>query len=393
MDKSKQYIDLTDEAIKISDYKIDRQYFDAVLTDGKTNYDGFILAKTPAGKHLTVCDLNFHLSDKTNRCEARPTFRRTDPNYETIPANCKQIMQRISFNSTDEGYPAFWKMIAFLEKYNEYIETGSMYNFRIASDEDIISAIKDKNVSEQINIIQQALAKSEINDSELLLIAKRKNALENFRKLLDNKEYIEEYRKTNNIKSPGIEPVWHDFFKKNKWIFGLNLDYRSFDELLDEQSIGYPNSKNHGNPKTDMLGLNDFMTIIEIKTPDAKFFREKPSNTARANTWSFDSDFIGAFSQCLAQKDAFLKRIKTLEITDDNGNYIDSRRHKLIDPRVILIYGNKEKELPFKNNEDYEKKAEMLENFIRDSRNITIVTFDELYRRAEQIIGIGDNGF
>ena len=382
----KQYIDLTNEEMDLSNFKIERNKFEARLAEGKTQYDGFILAKSKEGKRMTVCDLNFHFSSRTGKYEARPTFKRTDKNYDVTNVKNGSIQQRISFDSTQEGYPAFWKMISFLEKYNEFIETGNLSTFQVVSTDDIIFTMKNKENEERLRTIQKILENTDIVDGDLLLISKRKKSLGIFDSLLHEDGYADFYREKNNIQAKGDEAIWHHFFKNNKWIFGLNLDYYFLKDFLDEQSIGSSDSKGRGNPKVDMIGLNDFTTLIELKTPNAKFFTDKPTKDARANTWSFSSSFIEAISQCLAQKDDFLKNINSLKLVDDSEYEVDKTLHKTIDPRLILVYGRKDVELPMSSKTDIVIKQKTLERCRRDSRNLTIISFDELYERAFQLL-------
>jgi hypothetical protein len=59
-----------------------------------------------------------------------------------------------------------------------------------------------------------------------------------------------------------------------------------------------------------------------------------------------------------------------------------------VDPKAILIIGS---DAAFNEDNDRERsiKYRTFELFRRDSRNIDILTFDELYERAEFIVGQG----
>ena len=66
---------------------------------------------------------------------------------------------------------------------------------------------------------------------------------------------------------------------------------------------------------------------------------------------------------------------------DSDGNIV---QEKTIDPKTILIIGNTSQ---FEGNDrDSRIKAKTFELYRRNSRNIEIVTFDELYDRASFIV-------
>mgnify|MGYP001727724919 CR=1 FL=1 len=73
-------------------------------------------------------------------------------------------------------------------------------------------------------------------------------------------------------------------------------------------------------------------------------------------------------------------------MVDENKTVQDKRLIRTVDPKTILVYGNKAKELPDSDNRiDTLIKKDSLERYIRDSRNLVIISFDELYSRASEI--------
>ena len=69
--------------------------------------------------------------------------------------------------------------------------------------------------------------------------------------------------------------------------------------------------------------------------------------------------------------------------TDTSG----SAQIRTIDPQVIFIIGHKDREIPrTSTSADNRTKRDTLERFSRNNRNISIVTYDELYRRAYHIV-------
>lgn len=374
----------------MSNYEIRQDsYFNCHIFDKAGNQlRGFILARSKEGNAVTVCDMDFQRSDNSNKYEPRPTFRRTFKDLSDKPITSNKKFQRISFQSGKDGYREFWKMVSFILKFKEFIDENIFDDFRVVSTDDIIFSLNDKDDLEKYSTLTKIIEETNINSEEIILLARRKKELKDFERLLNEEGYVEQYYKDhqNEIKGTGEEAVWHYFFKRNKWIFGLSLDYRFMNDLLDEQSVGNPDSTNHGASKVDFIGLNDFTTLIEIKRPDTAFFKGRKS-TSRTDTWAFSNDFIDGISQCLAQKEEIIKNYQSKDFVDDNGKKIDKNLVRNMDPKVIFIIGNKQREIPYDSGYmDNDIKRDTLERFTQNNKNLSIISFDELYTRASNIL-------
>ena len=390
-----EYIDLTDPACDLSHYRIEAMPdFNCAIIDDEeipNEYSGFLLAKSKGGKAYTVCDVDFHYSQKDKQYATRLIFRRTFEDGRDKEVGKNQIFQRISFQTGIDGYREFWKMIAFLETFKETVDVGEFLDeFKVVSKDDIVSNLKKIDESERANYLMKIIEESKSDEdvlANLLALKQRQQSVQVFKLLMDDEDhYREKYRNHHKITKPGDEAIWHHFFKTHKWIFGLNLDLRFTEDYLDEQSLGIQNTSGNGSPVVDFMGISSFTTLVEIKTPEKKFFKDSRSNRSRTNTWSFHNDFIEAISQCLGQKDAFLKNIASKDLVDENEVVQDKRLIRTVDPKTILVYGDKTKELPDSDNGiDNLTKKDSLERYIRDSRNLVILSFDELYSRASEI--------
>src|SRR5699024_7436719 len=243
---------------------------------------------------------------------------------------------------------------------------------------------EEEQVRELIEIMKVGnLSSSAIKD---LTFENRKQNLKAFYFLMKNKEYEgkkshELYREKYRLPI-GEETIWHHFLKENDWILGLNADVYFINEFLDEQKVGQEDSKGAGSPQTDMIGISDFTTLIELKHSNTEIFKKRKSK-GRANTFDFTSDFIEGVSQCLGQKFSFEKAYEQKNFVKDDGSRFDKTTVQTVDPNSVFLIGNKKKEFPIakKDNENLLKNA-IIQRFRRNNRNIDILTFDELFERA-----------
>lgn len=230
-----------------------------------------------------------------------------------------------------------------------------------------------------IKLIEETL-KNNITNKDIIAIGYRKNELEIFRKLLED-NYLNDYKK-EVIKNERIkdEVAWQYFFSKNPWIFGYSLDYRFMGILQKEFSASGTEADGSGQVNGDFLiGDKKFTTFVELKKPDTPLFK---NSTARSGVWRLSTELMEAKSQILEQKASGQIKIEKETIHDNSGNEI---KQKSYDSKVILILGNWNQ---IKNDVDLAKriKIKTFELFRRDSRNVEIITFDELYERAYFIV-------
>lgn len=387
------YIDLTNSSVRLENYTIEARGFNCLLhdTEGK-NFKGFILAKSDLGNAYTVCNVDFQYSRTEGKYPPRLTFRRTNANLQDKPVRKDMEYSTVTFQGGEDGYREFWQMVAFLSKFKELGDFKEYFDsYQVVSKDSIVVSLKERDLGERMQEIANYVEESGISDTgmaELLALRARQQDVDMFYKLLHDEDgYRNDYRQEHeaDIKGSGLEAVWHHFLKDRHWIFGLSLELRFIEDFLDEQSVGTPDTDRHGDPKVDMLGYSDYTVLIELKTPDTDMFTHTKTSNARANTWSFTPDFIEGFSQCLAQKSDWERSSQYKEMVKDE-EVLDRGVIRTIDPQAIYIVGNKEREIPHaSNNVDIRTKRDTLERFIRNNRNVNIISYDELYKRAYQI--------
>ena len=229
-------------------------------------------------------------------------------------------------------------------------------------------------------IIEKMIDEGAITSKDIVNTSFRKKELSVFKMLINNSEYWKTYASKNNIFDKSEEKVWQSFFEKNQWIFGYGLDYR-FQTILQRESHVSDAELNGSNSVIAdyLLGDKKFTTFVEIKKPSTPLFAPLKN---RSNSWRLSNDVVYSVSQILEQKASGLIKLDKQQYSP-SGNPISQKAY---DSKVILIMGHW-KQLGESSNElEFEIKKKTFELFRNDSRNIEILTYDELYDRAKYIV-------
>ena len=348
-------------------------------------YNCFILSQNSKSK--IICIISFQKSSVTNKYIPRLTFKRVKLNNEENQIEANQTIN-IQFTKSDDAI-AFWKLINFLGLYIEIIDVGDFRNsYKLVSKDSYVIEFQNKDKQGKLIDLEELIKLTELtsNDIKFITFEHRKRNVKAFFYLLKNiKDSTESYRKKFSIPQ-GDEAIWHHFFKNNDWILGLNVDIKFIRDFFDEQKVGLEDSKGKGSPKTDLLGISDFTTIVELKHHNTKIFKAVKGEKSRANTWDFTHDFIEGISQCLGQKFALDKSYENKEFLNDQGKRLRKDLHKTVDPKVVFLVGNRKIEFPHNEDNSNIIKSETFERFKRNLRNVDILTFDELFEKAYYMV-------
>ena len=359
-------------------------------SDNMIAYNTFVLSKNSRSK--TVCEVSFHKSSETHRYIPRLKFCRLS--LGGLEQNSRNpIKATIQLTHSDEAI-RFWKFIGFLYSYKDLVDTDVFESqYKIVPKESYFLEFKNKDEQQRLKELSELIQIADLSVKDILFLTRenRKKNLKAFYYLLVNKELPSGksshtfYQEKYNLRK-GEEYTWHHFLKKHDWILGLNLDYKFVIEFLDEQKIGSPDSKGKGDPQTDLLGISEFTTLVELKHTNTNIFNIKKSK-GRANTWDFTTDFIEGISQCLGQKFELEKSFDEKVFIREDLTQLSKDGTQTIDPRSVLIIGNKKREFPINKLDNTNLvKNKTLERFRRNNRNIDVVTFDELFERAFHIV-------
>jgi hypothetical protein len=230
------------------------------------------------------------------------------------------------------------------------------------------------------DLIESLINDGIISSHDIVNTGFRKRGLAIFDRLLNEKDYWRQYAVDNSLGNAKEEKVWQIFFQKNEWIFGYGLDYRFKQILQKEAHISESEIDGSNTVIADfLLGDSMFTTFIELKKPSTLLFG---NNRNRSNSWTLSPDLINAVCQILEHKASGQIKLER-EQYDSFGNRIEQKAY---DSKVVLIIGNWNELNISKNELELGIKKKTFELYRRDSRNIEILTFDELFERARFIV-------
>ncbi|MDD3066941.1 MAG: DUF4263 domain-containing protein [Candidatus Gracilibacteria bacterium] len=267
----------------------------------------------------------------------------------------------------------FKKMIDFLRSI-KFIDFTNPSHFQVRDDELIAKIQKLDSLAKKFadlgdEEMKDLISNETLKGKDFVNLAFRNEGLKIFKEQLEN--------------GMNDEKKWQLFFQQHDWIFGYGLDYRFMTIFDREMSVGDGGTEDQEKPKTDFLSeFNDFTVLVELKVPETPLFENSKN---RSGCWCLSQELIDAYSQVLEQKAEWaIKGDRGGNKSKDGRKEIQARTR---DPKVILVVGNKQKEiLEVQNLTERELKQDTFELFRRDSRNVEIITYDELFERAEFIV-------
>lgn len=222
--------------------------------------------------------------------------------------------------------------------------------------------LSDGDVSKLIDIIPEHIKEEKVvyQAEEKINFIKLQKVKDEFRKIVD--------QKTDTDK---LEEKCQVFFTENHWILS-NILSMPVVLLGGKVYVGGKNFQNKGGKEADFLYRNKLtknVFIIEIKTPLKKLI-DTADPYRKPDVFSIGKEVTGGLVQVLDQKDNLQKEFYTLS----KGGEFQS-----FNPRVVLIVGNL-KSLA-------KKQIKSFELFRSNIKDVEIITYDELVRRTDLILG------
>ncbi|MDE2999572.1 MAG: DUF4263 domain-containing protein [Gemmatimonadota bacterium] len=169
------------------------------------------------------------------------------------------------------------------------------------------------------------------------------------------------------------EKRWQDFLNENPFILSLAFGYPII-KVRDQAYVGGRKISGSGDKITDFLvknSLTNNSAIIEIKTPQEKLLKVE----YRDGVYTPSTALSGSIIQALDQKYRFEREIAQFK---ENSKMPDIETYSV---HCCLIIGK----MP--SGDDHQKS---FEHFRRNSKNVDVITFDELLEKLKQLLGFLD---
>lgn len=166
-----------------------------------------------------------------------------------------------------------------------------------------------------------------------------------------------------------VEGHWQDFFNENPFILNMAFGYPVI-KVRDQASVGGRKLSSDGEKITDFLvknSLTNNTAIFEIKTPQTPILNKTPF---RDGVYTPPADLSGSINQALDQKYQFQKQIAQIK---DNTRLYDIESYAV---HCCLVIGKKP------DGDDRQKSFEL---FRHNSKDVEIVTFNELLEKLKQL--------
>ena len=247
----------------------------------------------------------------------------------------------------------FDSLIKFIEKFYKPMEMG--VDSFIPVDGSQMSELlrKFNSIAAADSEKARALLESGLingNISSAIEHAKRVEVLEEFKRDLENIELLESH--------------WQSWFEKNKWIIGSE-----FAKILDDRRIDVSNIADY------LVQSNDgFLDIVEIKKPNGLSFW---ASTLDHENYVPSSDLVKAITQC----QNYIFEIERESDSKKFGERVENT--PVVSPRCILVFGR---------SCNWNEKQQLAFRLLNASLNrITIITYDQLYLRAANMVGLDDD--
>ncbi|MHB1735382.1 MAG: Shedu immune nuclease family protein [Acidithiobacillus sp.] len=165
------------------------------------------------------------------------------------------------------------------------------------------------------------------------------------------------------------EGRWQEFFNENPFILNMAFGYPVI-KVRGQASVGGRKLSGDGEKITDFLvknSLTNNTAIFEIKTPQTPILNKRPF---RDGVYTPSADLSGSMNQALDQKYQFQKQIAQIK---DNTRIYDIESYAV---HCCLVIGK---------TPDGDDRKKSFELFRRNSKDVEIVTFDELLEKLKQL--------
>jgi hypothetical protein len=202
-----------------------------------------------------------------------------------------------------------------------------------------------------------------------------KDALAKTKEIVDNKyiqQTLKKYKELMALKTGGesLEKQWQEFLKDNSWIFS-SIFAQPVILYQREAYVGGKTIDNKNGKFNDFLiknSLSDNVSFLEIKTHKTKLLEK--STYRGSDVFSVGKDLTGSINQVLNQRDNFQKEFWALK--GKSKTTVETFNSK-----CVVLVGTL--------NKLTEEQKYSFELYRSNSRDVEILTFDELKTKIESL--------
>lgn len=279
--------------------------------------------------------------------------------FDEMRRNCDRITRRARQAAQITKTAAIYNQLAY--------HLGNEQR-TLPTDNDAISKmlrIKINDTDKQAAMSLVVEDKSTVKQTDSVTLSKLKSDIE----LVSLERLIASYEEllTKNTK----EDTWQRLFNENPFILSLAFGYPAI-KIADQASVGGKRLSGDGEKITDYLiknGVTNNLALIEIKKPSSALLNK---TAYRGAVYCASTELTGSVTQVLDQCYHLQQNIATIK----NSNRIYDIESYAV--HCILIIGT----IP--SDEDKKKSFEI---YRRNSKNVQIITFDELLLKLKQLHG------
>lgn len=357
----KKYFDLIDRDIALlSVARVDS--FSCALKDDKGGvYDGFILARSVKGNALTVCDIDFHKSGTDDKYQPRIIFRRTDEKFKNKAVKSDVKERIISFSVGVDGYREFWKMINFLKKFKDFVDTGEFgESYQVVSNDQFKKYLESKKQGGDLSGVLDDVGPD-------MVLALR--SASNVKILKSHKEKLEGFigGGSSEIEVQGwLDEDDHGHREERAMIFGL--------EFINHKREGGASGKRY-DLLTRIGSHSEERVLIELKGPKEDVFDIKKKKTINNKTLEYN--LSDSLSRAMPQILEYKRLLEEKSAGDPELEKIGEDK-KLHIAKCIIIIGSHKEDSRWKEN------LRSLRNSLNSS--LEIWTYTDLINKLDSTI-------
>lgn len=352
----------------------------------------FVLKRTKLSEKLCVVTL---IKSSNGKFEPRFEFQIRNLTKKTIEqieipvvdGEVRLVKARVDLN---DCHKEFSQLMKFIQGCTDIQLDGKELAVVTKDQKELIRNVIDSSGKEAVLEAVSEKYGNQLSEKDIILITKRKKALERFDKLLNDPEYFSKYQQwlKERGKSNRPEDVWQHFFENNSWIFGYGLQLVACENLdnkkLETIVVGSDILDGAGKEIDGLLKTRGNISrslFTEIKLHSAPLLEKYD----RSAVWVPAKDLRGSVAQ--VQKTIHkvdLKITRNLnQIRDKEGNP-SGEEISFIKAKGIVVIGTL-KQFGTEHGVNDEMLASF-ELYRQQINGLEIITFDELYERTKFIV-------